>query len=77
LENEESNVQLTELDIYLAESRLESDSNFDILTYWKENQARFPVLAAMARDILCIPITTVASESSFSIGGRILNKWRS
>ncbi|XP_076911933.1 protein SENSITIVE TO UV 2-like [Bidens hawaiensis] len=31
----------------------------------------------MAKEIFCIPITTIASESTFSVGGRILDDYRS
>jgi hypothetical protein len=31
----------------------------------------------MARDILAIPVSTVASESAFSTGGRVIETFRS
>jgi hypothetical protein len=51
--------------------------NFDILNWWKVNSTKFPVIAQIARDVLAIPITTVASESAFSTGGRVLDPFRS
>ncbi|GJR02193.1 zinc finger BED domain-containing protein RICESLEEPER 2-like protein [Tanacetum coccineum] len=67
----------SELKLYLEEPAIPRKTNLDILQFWKENQARYPRLAIMARDLLSVQITTVASESSFSIGGRILSKYRS
>nr|GLL25207.1 zinc finger BED domain-containing protein RICESLEEPER 2-like [Ipomoea trifida] len=71
--------QTTELDKYIAE-QLENggeDDEFDILNWWKTNAHRLPILASIARDILAIPISTVASESAFSTGGRVLDTYRS
>jgi hypothetical protein len=48
----------------------------DILAWWKVNSNRFLVLGHIARDVLAIPITTVASESAFSICECILDDFR-
>ena len=42
------------------------------MNWWKVNGVVYPTLQAIARDVLAIPISTVASESAFSTGGRIL-----
>ncbi|CAI0462515.1 unnamed protein product [Linum tenue] len=37
---------------------------------------KYPIISQMARDILVVPISTVASESAFSTGGRVLDSFR-
>lgn len=55
----------------------EEIENFDILNWWKGKANTYPVLAYMARDLLTVQASTVASESAFSLSGRVLNERRS
>ncbi|KAH9768374.1 putative AC transposase [Citrus sinensis] len=66
-------VRKSELELYLDEPRIDRKIDLDILSFWKGNRIRYPNLSFMARDILSIPISTVASESAFSVGGRVLD----
>lgn len=59
----------------LAFNQDEQD-NLDILTWWSNNALRFPVVSRLAKDLLTIPASTVASESAFSAGKRILTDTR-
>ena len=68
----------SELDLYLNEAVFDDDKrDFDLLKWRQLNSLRFPILAQMARDILAVPIFTIASESAFSTGGRVLDPFRS
>ena len=67
----------TELDVYLEEEVLPRSPDFDILLWWKLNGIKYPTLQAIARDVLAIPVSTVASESAFSTSGHIVSPHRS
>ncbi|KAH7653317.1 Tam3-transposase (Ac family) protein [Dioscorea alata] len=70
----------SDLEIYLEEGTVEweqEDATFDVLVWWQLNSLKFRTLSRMASDLLTIPMTTVASESAFSAGGRVLDKFRS
>jgi hypothetical protein len=69
--------QKSELEKYLDEANMDGDEKFDVLLWWKKNCLRFPVLSIMARDVFATPVSTVASESAFSTGGRVLDTFRS
>ncbi|KAL7598705.1 hypothetical protein Lser_V15G23315 [Lactuca serriola] len=65
-----------ELKRYLREGVVTYTKDFDILQWWKHNNMRFPIDSRMAKDILGIQISTVASESTFNTSGRILDVYR-
>lgn len=69
----------SELEEYLGEALDETclESEFDILSWWKLKVAKYPIMARLTRDVLVVPISTVASESTFSVSGRILSHVRS
>ncbi|PIA59621.1 hypothetical protein AQUCO_00400484v1, partial [Aquilegia coerulea] len=69
----------SELHRYLDQPPLmiPQESAFDILDWWRTQEASYPVLSAMARDLLTIPVSTVASESAFSGSERVVSKYRS
>ena len=48
----------------------------DVLQWWKQHEKDFPVLSKFARDVLTIPVSTISSESAFSLSGRILDNRR-
>ncbi|XP_077211612.1 zinc finger BED domain-containing protein RICESLEEPER 1-like isoform X1 [Tasmannia lanceolata] len=74
---EESVDTKSEVDKYLEEGCEKQDPKFEILGWWKVNSSRYKILSKIARDVLAIPVSTVASESAFSTGGRILDQFRS
>ncbi|TXG60992.1 hypothetical protein EZV62_012355 [Acer yangbiense] len=63
----------SELDCYLEEKTLPRSHEFDILGWWKLNGIKYPIMSEIARDILAILISMVASESSFSTSGNIVD----
>ena len=66
----------SKFDRYVDEQLGEHELELEILTWWKMNAHRYPILACLARDLLARSIYTVASESAFSVGGCHLDSFR-
>jgi len=64
------------LDLYLEEPTKDPKIDLDILEFWKASSMSYPELASMARDLLIIPVSSVASESAFSIGKKVITPCR-
>ncbi|XP_057791219.1 uncharacterized protein LOC131008352 [Salvia miltiorrhiza] len=65
-----------EVEHYLDDDPIPENDAFDVLDWWKRDQM-YPTLQKIAKDILAIPVSSVASESAFSTGGRVVSAHRS
>ena len=52
------------------------DDEFDIMQWWHEHKLTYSVLSILAKDILTVPVSTISSESTFSLTGRIIEERR-
>ncbi|RAL50083.1 hypothetical protein DM860_007757 [Cuscuta australis] len=55
----------------------DDDVEFDVLGWWKRNEHMFSCLGMLARQVLSLPVSTVAVEQEFSAGDNILTDFRS
>jgi hypothetical protein len=76
-EQQENRAKLSELQVYLEDDVHPPEDDFDILCWWSSNALKYPLISRIAKDALAAPATSVASESAFSTGGRILSDYRS
>ncbi|XP_021831500.1 zinc finger BED domain-containing protein RICESLEEPER 1-like [Prunus avium] len=60
-EDKDAVVLSHEIDRYLPDAAKQDIKHFDILNWWRVNASKYPDLAAIARDVLAIPVSTVAS----------------
>ena len=72
--------RLTSLNKYELQKYLEEElgeTTLNILDWWKMNSCRFLILSNIAQELLAMPVSTVASEYAFNMGGRVLDPYRS
>ena len=67
-----------DIDRYLSVETIpfEDNENFDILIWWKIQQIKYSILFIIACDVLTVPVSTVALEATFSVGGRVVSQRR-
>ncbi|GJW78472.1 zinc finger BED domain-containing protein RICESLEEPER 2 [Tanacetum coccineum] len=58
---------------FISHLPIDEFASFDVLGFWKAKESMFLVLSRMARDILSVQATSIASESAFSTSERVLS----
>ncbi|GLT39759.1 hypothetical protein SLA2020_139340 [Shorea laevis] len=68
-------VEKSQLDLYLEEPSHDLNSEIDILEFWSLCSVRYPALSRMARDVLTIPVSTISSENAFVMGSQVISPY--
>ena len=67
----------SELASYLdSDTITEFDEDFNVLSWWHQHKLTYPILALLAKDVLTVPASTISSESTFSLAGRVIEERR-
>jgi hypothetical protein len=67
--------QASELINYLDSDPVSQfDDSFNILSWWHDHKRTYSILSILAKDILIVPVSTISSESTFSLCGRVLKE---
>jgi hypothetical protein len=54
----------------------EYDDDFNILSWWRDHRRAYPVLSILAKDVMTVSVSTISSESTFSLVGRVIEERR-
>ena len=72
-----ANLNSSELSAYLDSDTVNQyDDDFNILSWWQQHKLTYPVLSILAKDVMTVPVSTISSESTFSLTGRIIEDRR-
>ena len=54
----------------------EYHDDFNILSWWRDHRRAYPVLSILAKDVMTVLVSTISSESTFSLAGRVIEERR-
>ena len=52
------------------------NEDFNILSWWHEHKLTFHIISLLAKDVMTVPASTISSESTFSLVGRVIEERR-
>ncbi|KAL8498384.1 hypothetical protein ACS0TY_021635 [Phlomoides rotata] len=61
------------LNTHFFEYQLGELEDFHVLKWWSRRSTLYPVLSLIAKEVYACPVSTVATEQGFSMGGHTLN----